>query len=311
MTHAARDVDVILPTYRGKRWVDEAIGSVLAQSHTALRLIVVDDASGDGTLEHLRERWGAEPRVETLTLAATGRAAGARMHAVARARGELLAFIDQDDRWRPDKLARQIERLDAEPAAAAVHTDCVHIDEMGAERSGSARAENAARAGVPWNALDRDGQRRACFLANRIRLASALLRRDAFTQAGGFDTTLFGGEDWDFWLRFATAGRRIAHLPEPLLERRIHGEATSTARRRQRLDGLYDALDRAIARDPALAPLAAARLETLLRRELASGDGAALRARLRERGAKLALAPRAGLWLASWLAPLAAAHSQP
>lgn len=310
MAEAAPDVDVILPTYRGRRWVDDAIRSVLAQSHTALRLWIVDDASGDGTLEQVRERFGAEPRLETLALETQGRAAAARMLAVSQCQGDLLAFIDQDDRWRPEKLERQIERLRAAPASTAVHTDCVHIDAVGAELPGSANGENAARASVAWDALDRDGQRRACFLANRIRLASALLRRDAFLEAGGFDAQLFGGEDWDFWLRFASAGHRIAHLPKPLLERRVHPGATSTAWRGKRLNGLYEALDRAAARDPELLPLATARLETLLRRELASGDGPALRARLRERGGALAAPRRAALWLASWLAGSGSAPSR-
>ena len=120
-------VDVILPTHCGLAWVDEAIGSVLEQTHESLSLIAIDDASDDGTFAHVCERWSHDPRVTALALETSQRAAGARMQALEAGDGEWLAFIDQDDRWRPEKLARQLQRAAAEPRADAVHTDCTHI----------------------------------------------------------------------------------------------------------------------------------------------------------------------------------------
>ena len=130
------------------------------------------------------------------------------------------------------------------------------------------------------------------------------MSRAAFEAVGGFDAALFGGEDWDFWLRLAAADRRIAHLPQPLLERRIHPQATSTARRAERLDGLYRACDLAAARHPFLATAVGERIEALLWRELESLGGGALRRRLRERGAALAPTARATLWSLSFTAGL-------
>ncbi|MBW2269190.1 MAG: glycosyltransferase [Deltaproteobacteria bacterium] len=297
-------VDVILPTHRGLPWVDEAIRSVLEQTYASLSLIVVDDASGDGTFAHVCERWSDDPRVTALALEVSQRAAGARMQALAASNAEWLAFVDQDDRWHPRKLELQLHHAALKPRADAVHTDCTHIDADGAPLPGSARRENAARARIHWDALEGEALARVCFRANRIRLGSSLVRRAAFEAAGGFDPALFGGEDWDFWVRFASAGRRIAHLPEPLLERRVHPQATSTARRAERIEGLYRACDLAAARDPFLAANLAQRLEALLRRELESGGGAAVRARLHERGESLAPGTRARLWLLSFAADL-------
>jgi glycosyltransferase involved in cell wall biosynthesis len=304
-------VDVILPTHCGLAWVDEAIGSVLEQTHESLSLIAIDDASDDGTFAHVCERWSHDPRVTALALETSQRAAGARMQALEAGDGEWLAFIDQDDRWRPEKLARQLQRAAAEPRADAVHTDCTHIAADGSPRPGSARRENAARARIDWDGLEGEALARLCFRTNRIRLGSALVRRTAFEAMGGFDAALFGGEDWDFWVRFACAGQRIAHLAEPLLERRIHPQATSTLRRVERIEGLYRACDLAAAREPFLAADVAGRVEALLRRELESVGGAAVRARLRERGESLARGTRAWLKLLSFavsLLPRGAQH---
>lgn len=297
---AQSHVDVILPTYRGRTWVDEAIQSVVDQTHESWSLFIVDDASDDATFAHVCARWSDDPRITALALESSQRAAAARMQAIDAGDGRWLAFIDQDDRWHPEKLARQLQRAEARPGADAVHTDCTHIAADGASLPGAARRENAARARVPWDSLQGDALARSCFRANRIRLASALVRRSAFEAAGGFDAALFGGEDWDFWVRFASAGRRIAHIPAPLLERRIHPQATSSARRAERIEGLYCACDLAAARDPFLATLVAERLDALLRREFESSGGAAVRARLAERGESLAPITRAKFWLLSF-----------
>lgn len=274
------EVDVILPTHCGRTWVDEAIASVLAQREVDLHLFVVDDASADGTFQHVCERWSEEPRLTALSLESAQRAAGARMQAIAAGESEWIAFIDQDDRWLPEKLSRQLALAATTPDCGAVHTDCEHIDPSGAVLARCAERENAARGRIDWATLSEAELLRTCFRSNRIRIASALVRRSAFEGVGGFDTTLFGGEDWDLWVRLASAGHRILHLGEPLLERRVHPAATSTARRAERMDGLYEACERAIARSSELEALRADRLEALLRREIESAGGAAARRRL-------------------------------
>jgi glycosyltransferase involved in cell wall biosynthesis len=306
-------VDVILPTYRGRSFVREAIESVLAQTHPTLHLTIVDDASPDGTLDFIREHYASQPeRISLIGLETQRRAAGARMEALRRTRGEIIAFIDHDDRWQPEKLERQLARLAGRPEVQAVHTDVTHIDASGRTLPGAAEEENAARAALDWDALTGEALVRSCFLRNRIRLASALVRRDSFEAAGGFDEGLFGGEDWEFWVRFAAAGQRIAHLPQPLVERRMHAANTSATQAERRLEGQFAALDRVLARHPELAALGPARRAALLRtevlRQLRDGRGAPARARLRE---LRALDPGSRERLALWLLSLAGPFSAP
>jgi glycosyltransferase involved in cell wall biosynthesis len=312
MSVGAHRVDVVLPTHRGRLWVGEAIQSVLAQTHSDLRLTVVDDASGDGTFDFVRQRWGdADPRLRVIGLEPPPRGpAAARMEGLRGGSGAFVAFIDQDDRWRPEKLDRQLARFASGPAVDAVHADVAHIDEHGRELRGSARAENETRARIDWDELVGDALVRRLFLGGRIRLVTALVRRSAFDAVGGFDTSLIGGEDWEFWVRFAAAGHRLAHLSEPLVERRLHPEQASSARADERLRGHLAALDRVLARRPELADLGVPRRAALLRRNaqacVRAGRGADARDRLREL-ADLAPLTRSErlLWLASFAGPLA------
>lgn len=309
MSARGRRVDVLLPTHRGRRWVGEAIDSVLAQTHRDVHLVVVDDASPDGTFDLLRERYGAMPeRITLLALETPQRAAGARMEASRHARGAFLAFIDQDDRWLAEKLERQLARIARDPGLAAVHTNVIHIDAAGEPIPGSADIENAGRQAVPWDELQGDALARVLFLSGRVRLVSALLRREVFEALGGFDTSLFGGEDWEFWLRFAAAGHRMALLDDALVERREHQENTSVVHAERRLEGQFAALDRAVARHPRFRAWEAGRRARLLQQDVSArmraGRAAEARKHLRAYRRGTPAATLAALWLLTWSGPL-------
>lgn len=280
-------VDVILPIYRGRRWVVEAIDSVLAQTYLDWHLTVVDDASPDETLDYVKEIYQDHAdRISFIRLAQNHRAAGARMEAIRQTHGDLIAFIDQDDRWHPRKLERQVELLKRSPYVHAIHTDVQHIDSNGDVIPGSADRENAYRANIPYDTLKCQTLARQLFLMNSVRLVSAVVLRHAFEQAGGFDITLFGGEDWEFWVRFAASGHRITHIAIPLVDRRLHSSNTSQAYFAARTQGLLQTIDRVLLHYPDLSDLATYRRSLLLRREivngLVNGRGSQVRPRIRQ-----------------------------
>ena len=122
-------VTVIITTYNYGRFVQEAIQSVLAQTTTAdLQIIVVDDGSTDDTPEVLARV--KDPRVEVVRTPNKG-ISGARNVALARAKGDFIAFLDGDDRWAPRKLEYQLAVMRAEPDMAAVFANFVRFDESG------------------------------------------------------------------------------------------------------------------------------------------------------------------------------------
>ncbi|MBX3094043.1 MAG: glycosyltransferase [Cryobacterium sp.] len=113
--HPQPRVAVLLATYNGARWLDEQLDSILGQQGVDLRVIALDDESTDGTFERLAERATTDARLTVLPRRGSSGSAAANFYRLLRAAetepGELVAFADQDDVWRPGKLARHARLL--------------------------------------------------------------------------------------------------------------------------------------------------------------------------------------------------------
>lgn len=105
------EVSVIMPAHNAEQFICESIDSVIAQTFTDWELIVVDDASGDRTVELLQQRYGTDSRVSVVVLEENGGAAVARNTAIQHAKGRFIAFLDCDDLWLPDKLSVQLDYM--------------------------------------------------------------------------------------------------------------------------------------------------------------------------------------------------------
>jgi glycosyltransferase involved in cell wall biosynthesis len=123
-------VSCIVPVYNGERYLAEALESILGQTYRSLEVIVVDDGSTDGTAAVLATY---RQRITCLHQTNAGHAA-ARNRGLAVARGEFVAFLDADDLWHPEKLARQMARFQARPEldASVTHVQNFWMAELGA-----------------------------------------------------------------------------------------------------------------------------------------------------------------------------------
>ncbi|MEM6685812.1 MAG: glycosyltransferase family 2 protein [Bacteroidota bacterium] len=101
-------ISVITPTYNAETFISDTIDSVRAQSHTNWELILVDDASSDRTVEILKSYAAIDDRIKIHILKTNSGAAIARNTAIEKASGAYIAFLDADDLWKPEKLAKQI-----------------------------------------------------------------------------------------------------------------------------------------------------------------------------------------------------------
>jgi glycosyltransferase involved in cell wall biosynthesis len=193
-------VSVIIPVHNAARTVANAIDSVLAQTFTDYEIIAIDNNSTDASREVLARY---ADRVKILQEPKRGPSA-ARNCGVRASSGELLAFLDADDWWRPAMLARTVELLDRDPACALVYTDLALVDSTGHEQMASISGEShpptvAEMLERLWPILP----------------SAVLMRRSAFDLAGGFPEDLIAFEDVYFWLLVREHGT-FQYLPEPL-----------------------------------------------------------------------------------------------
>jgi glycosyltransferase involved in cell wall biosynthesis len=184
-------VSVVLPVFNGERYVRDAIASVVEQTYRDFEVIVVNDGSVDGTRAAL-DHCATHEKVRYVEQHRSGPGA-ARNLGIEQARGEIVAFLDHDDTWLPEKLALQVDYLDSHPEVGLVHTDMAFVDAQG----------NSIGYEQNWiDAVEGDGFARL-FARNRIGTASVAVRRACLERVGVFSTDVRWAEDYELWLRIA------------------------------------------------------------------------------------------------------------
>ena len=214
-------VSVIVPAYDAEATIAETLESVLRQSHAALEILVVDDGSRDRTAEIVAALARDDSRIVLLRQANAGVAA-ARNRGLAAARGRLIAPLDADDLWHPQKIERQLECLArGGPDTGMVYCWSADIDDRGwliKLRLDLDRFEGDVYA--------------ALVLANFIGNSSVpLIRRDLLGEIGGWDASLRadgaqGCEDWLLYLQLAERCR-VGLVPAFLVGYRQRSSAMS------------------------------------------------------------------------------------
>lgn len=192
-------VSVIIPVYNGAAYLAEALESVLAQDYQPLDVIVVDDGSTDRTAEIVR----SYPVARYFAQTNQGHGA-ARNTGIAAARGELIAFLDADDLWAPQKLSMQVGYLMAHPDLGYTISHLRILIEPGVAKPA-------------WLNERLSLEYAAAYLPSAL-----LVRRRVLEEVGGFDVSLWCSNDSDWFFRAKDAGITMALLPDVLLYRRIH-----------------------------------------------------------------------------------------
>jgi glycosyltransferase involved in cell wall biosynthesis len=207
---ASDAVTVVIPCYNHGAFVRDALTSVHAQTHPRVAgVVVVDDASDDPATVKTLDELDSTGEAHVLRVP-HGHVAAARNHGIRAARTPYVMVLDSDDRMEPEYLSRTVALLEADPGLAV---------------AGSwLRTWGAAE----WIVRPTGGGVEA-FLARNNCPASALLRRSCWEEAGGYDEAVRGDyEDWDFYLRVTSRGRRIAVVPEPLLRYHLAPHSLNT-----------------------------------------------------------------------------------
>jgi glycosyltransferase involved in cell wall biosynthesis len=201
-------VSAIITTYNYERFIAAAIESVLGQTRPPDEVVVVDDGSTDGTAA-IVARYAA--RGVRYVYRANGGAGAARNTGLRETRGTLVTFLDADDRWLPDKLARQLAHLARYPTAGLVTGSEWQVYESGDPPLFLHRTPVGAARFYP-----------GILVENMIGNPSlTLVRRACFDRVGLFDETMPLGQDWDMWIRIARECP-VGVVGAPLIEFRRH-----------------------------------------------------------------------------------------
>jgi len=213
-------VSVVMPAFNVGWCVGRAVDSVLAQTLRECELVVVDDGSTDDTAAVLA-RYGEAVRVIRQVNAGMSAARNAGIRA---ARGNLLAFLDADDWWHSDKLARQVTLMRERPELGFCSTAARVVNPEG-------RLLNV------WQCPDTSDDMLRTLFAENAAIAggcsAVMVRRELLDRVGLFDESLRGFEDPDLWIRLAAVSG-YACIDEPLVEilRREHSVSRNRAHMR-------------------------------------------------------------------------------
>jgi glycosyltransferase involved in cell wall biosynthesis len=206
-------VSIIIPCFNQGRFLAEAIESALAQSYRNIEIIVIDSGSTDETAD-VMTRYA--DRIRTITIENRG-VSHARNAGIAISTGELIALLDADDRWLPDKLSYQVPRLMELPDAALLYSSYRIFTLDGKYHP------------VPV----KDGFRPTLhdqLHFNHVNCQTALFRRSMVDVVGMFDESLARAEDWDLWNRIVVRAPIIGTSQICAEYRRYPGTLSTNAR---------------------------------------------------------------------------------
>lgn len=204
-------VSVVIPNFNYGRYIGEALRSVIAQTFQEWEVIVVDNFSSDNSQSVVRGF--VDPRIKFFQFDNEGSIAKARNFGSSLSQGELIAFLDSDDFWHPEKLEVQVKVMD-----------------KGADLSYHSLRRFGSRGGA-FRAWKLSGTRTLAHLlagGNPIATSSALIRKEVLTALGGFPEAkeLLAAEDYALWLSVAAGGFTITKCPGALGSYRVHSSTT-------------------------------------------------------------------------------------
>jgi glycosyltransferase involved in cell wall biosynthesis len=237
---------VVVAAYNASATIGACLRSVQLQTRDDLEVIVVDDGSGDETAAIVAGEAATDRRIRLVSQANSGVSA-ARNAGVASARADLIGFLDSDDLWLPGYLEHAGRALAAAPDAGLAYADSrALLDSDKRVHRQTALEASAMSVGLddPQRLLER------LLEVNFITASAVTVRREVLDHVGAFAPELDTCEDWDLWLRIASAGYRLvrAGVKPLVLTRESATSASKNALAMAR--GACRAMERALAQQP-------------------------------------------------------------
>lgn len=209
-------ISVIIPTFNREKEVVRSIDSVLMQSFNNFEIIIIDDASTDDTLGVLSQY--DDRRISIYRHSSNSGVSCARNLGIKKSKSKLIAFLDSDDEWLPEKLSSQVDLIRVAPSSIGM----IYGGVENVKDTGSSFFQPNAKGDVFKQMLNANHLHGAC--------SNALIRKEVFEKVGGFDPLYPAIEDYEMWLRVCQCykvdyTKKVLHRyfdlqgPSPLVER--------------------------------------------------------------------------------------------
>lgn len=182
---------VIIPTYNRINLLEKAIESANNQTYQDFEIILVNDNPDEKSkIDFLITKFD---RIQVIHHESSKGGNAARNTGILHSQGELIAFLDDDDIWLPEKLALHLKEHEQNPAAGLVFSDCLYI------YNNKNITDHVYSPKVPHNVIDAMGKASFCPATSSI----VSIRRECVEKCGLFDESLVSFQDWDYWFRIA------------------------------------------------------------------------------------------------------------
>ena len=214
-------VSIIMPAYNAERYIARAIDSVLQQSFSAWELIIIDDCSSDATKNIIETYQNNDKRIKPIYLSNNGgRPSIAKNFGLKRAIGKYVAFLDSDDIWMAEKLAKQVEVMQKDSNCGLCYTGGFWIDEQGSQIKSFLPRYRSGN--LFYKMLKRYELNNQSVLITKQALLNTL---------GKFNETIIIGEDYNLFMHIMSTYKTCS-IQEYLIEYRIHSNAITKKTRR-------------------------------------------------------------------------------
>ncbi|HLA39858.1 MAG TPA: glycosyltransferase, partial [Candidatus Glassbacteria bacterium] len=228
-------VTVLMSVYNGERFLRESVESILRQSFGDFEFLIMEDGSTDSTAVILAEYAAKDRRIRVVKNEENIGLTRSLNHGLALARGKYVARQDADDLSLPERLARQVEFMEAHPDTVLLGTGMEVINEGG--KTLGRRIPPADQRSLAAELLIKN---------NAFGHTSVMFRLAAVNELGGYDESFAFAQDYDLWWRMSRKWK-VAVLPEALVRWRASGSNISGTWRAEQLDCMYRISVKAVA----------------------------------------------------------------
>jgi len=257
-------ISVVIPAYNAAHYLSDTIHSVLAQSYTDWELLIINDGSTDTTESVVNRYCQQDGRIQLVTKE-NGGVSSSRNLGATLAKGELIAFLDADDKWLPNKLAVHAEYMHSHPE---VGVSFARVELMNSDGSSMNKLTS--------NQLTQLQPQEFLYSNPTVTTSNVVIRRDLFHKMQGFDQTINHSEDMELLFRIASCSDfKIEGINQTLVQYRIHNTGLSSTLKNME-DGWKKMLEKARQLHPELvskhyASAYASQLQYLARQTLRLG----------------------------------------